>query len=60
MTAPDSLKPVCPQCANRELRKHCDSGGTGAVCTWLVCTADKAVIRLSDMHVMGTDYYGGK
>lgn len=57
VTAPDAVKPVCPKCGG-PTRPHCDTLGTGAQCSWIVCAAEAIVVRSSDGHIMGTGYYG--
>lgn len=69
MTAPDDVievYPKCPVCNCCHLDKpNCDL--PAHPCTvkrmWARCRDSKCggvVVRLSDMHVMGSDFYGGK
>jgi hypothetical protein len=63
---PEKTIPQCPVCKCCKLdRPHCDI--PGSPCTdqylWAKCKDARCsgvVVRLSDMHVMGQDYYGGK
>lgn len=43
------------------MKPHCSAKeGAGVACTWGQCSSCPVTVRLSDGHVMGTDYYGSK